>query len=149
MEIIMKETIDTLGEVGDIVDVKPGYGRNYLIPQGKAVPATKGNRLIRDRNRAAIEAQKEEQRKSDNELTKKLAGTIIEIKKRVGPDEKLYGSVTAAEITAELKKKGIKIDKKKVILENPIKTIGEHVVSCKTGYQMNADIKIEVAPIES
>lgn len=149
MEVIMKETIDTLGEVGEIVNVKPGYGRNYLIPQEKAVPATKENRLIRDRNLAAIEAQREQQRKTDNELTKKLAGTVIKIEKRVGPDGKLYGSVTAADIADELEKLGMKIDKKKIILEDPIKTIGEHTISIKTGFQMNADIIVEVNPIES
>ncbi len=149
MEVIMKETIDTLGEVGDIVNVKPGYGRNYLIPQGKAVPATKENRIFRDRNQAAIEAQREEQRKQDDELTKKLAGTVIRIEKRVGPDKKLYGSVTSNDVAEELNKLGIKIDRKKILLEDPIKTVGEHTVSCKTGYQMNADITVEVSPMES
>ncbi|MFP3982766.1 MAG: 50S ribosomal protein L9 [Desulfurivibrionaceae bacterium] len=149
MEVIMKETIDTLGEVGDIVNVKPGYGRNYLIPQGKAVPATKENKIIRDRNQAAIEAQREEQRKADNELTKKLSGIVIQIEKRVGPDEKLYGSVTSTDIAAELEKLGIEIDKKKIHLKDPIKAIGEYTISCKTGYQANADIKVVVSPIES
>lgn len=149
MELILKETIDTLGEEGDIVKVKDGYGRNYLIPQQKAVLATKSNMAILDKEKAAIETRKKEQREGAEALAKKIAGATVSIEQRAGEDNKLYGSVTSADIAAKLAELGIEVDKKKIVLDEPIKTIGVTMVPVKVGYQVAAEIKVEISALAS
>ncbi|MFZ5764560.1 MAG: 50S ribosomal protein L9 [Thermodesulfobacteriota bacterium] len=149
MELILKETIDTLGQEGDIVKVKPGYGRNYLMPQGKAVLASKANRAILEQEMSAIRARKEQERQAAEELSKKIAGATVVIEQRVGEENKLYGSVTSADIAEKLAEIGIVIDKRKIVLDEPIKTLGVTMVPCKTGYQMMAEIKVEIVPLTS
>ena len=148
MELILRETIDTLGEEGDIVNVKPGYGRNYLMPQGKAVMATKENLAAREQNIAAINARREQQRQESEAMDKKIAGLTVTIAQRVGEEDKLYGSVTSADIAEKLKELGVEIDKRKILLDEPIKSLGETMVPCKTGYQMTSDIKVEIVALE-
>lgn len=147
MELILKETIDTLGEEGDIVKVKNGYGRNYLIPKNKAVPATKANLAILAQEQSAIEARKKRQRDESEALVKKIGGATVVIEQRTGEEDRLYGSVTAADIAAKLADLGLDIDKRKILLDEPIKTLGETMVPIKVGFQMNAEIKVEVVPI--
>ena len=147
MELILKETIDTLGKEGDIVKVKPGYGRNFLIPQSKAVLATKANKVLLEQNLAAINDRNEEQLKQAEGLSKKVAGATVVIEQRVGEENRLYGSVTSADIAAKLAEAGINIDKRKILLEDPIKSLGETMVTCKTGYQMTTEVKVEVVPL--
>ncbi|WP_028579184.1 50S ribosomal protein L9 [Desulfogranum japonicum] len=146
MEIILKETIDTLGQEGEIVKVKPGYARNYLIPQKKAV-------LVTDENLASLEAEKqaiadrlEAERKETEKMSAKLAGKVLVIQKRVGDENRLFGSVTTAEIAEALEKEGVQIDKKVILLKTAIKAIGEYTISVKVGYQTTADIKVQVVP---
>ena len=148
MELILRETIDTLGEEGDIVKVKAGYGRNYLIPQRKAVMATKENLSIREQTLSVITERKDSQRKESEALDKKIAGLTVTIAKRVGEEDKLYGSVTSADIAEKMKELGVEIDKRKILLDEPIKSLGESVVPCKTGYQMTSDIKVEIVPLQ-
>jgi large subunit ribosomal protein L9 len=149
MNLILKETIDTLGEEGDIVKVKDGYGRNYLIPYGKAVQATSSNITILEKERASIEARKLGLRSDAEALAKKIAGVTITIEQRVGDENRLFGSVTSNDIAQKLAELGIKIDRKKIILDEPIKTIGTKMVPIKVGYQVNADVKVEVVPLTS
>ncbi|NOR10783.1 MAG: 50S ribosomal protein L9 [Desulfovibrionaceae bacterium] len=148
MELILRETIDTLGEEGDIVKVKAGYGRNYLIPRGKAVMTTKANLAIREYNIAAITTRKDKQRQEAETLDKKIAGLTVTIAQRVGEEDKLYGSVTSSDIAEKLKELGVEIDKRKILLDEPIKSLGETVIPCKTGYQMTSDIKVEIVPLK-
>jgi large subunit ribosomal protein L9 len=148
MELILRETIDTLGEEGDIVKVKAGYGRNYLMPQGKAVMATKENLATREQNVAVINARKEKKRQESETLDKKIAGITVTIAQRVGEEDKLYGSVTSSDIAEKMKELGVEIDKRKILLDEPIKSLGETVVPCKTGYQMTSDIKVEIVPLQ-
>ena len=147
MELILKETIDTLGEEGDIVKVKAGYGRNYLIPQQKAVPATKANLAILSQEKSTIEARKERQRQETEALIKKISGATVTIEQRTGEEDRLYGSVTAADIAEKLADLGFEIDKKKILLDEPIKTLGEKLIPIKVGYQQVAEIKVEVTPL--
>ena len=149
MELILKETVDTLGEEGDIVKVKPGYGRNYLIPKKIAVIANKANRAILEQEKAVIKARREKQRQESEALSKKVSGTSITIEHRVGEEEKLFGSVTAADIAEKLAELDIQVDKKNVMLSEPIKTLGEFVVPIKVGYQMTTEIKVTIIPLES
>jgi len=128
MELILKETVESLGEEGDIVKVKSGYARNYLIPRKKAIVANKANLTLLDQEKATIESRKEKQRQETESLSKKISGTTITIKHLAGEDNKLFGSVTAADISQKLAEKNIQIDKKNVLLAEPIKTLGEVVV---------------------
>jgi len=144
MELILKTTIDNIGEEGDIVKVKPGYGRNYLIPQNLAVMADKSNRARLEIERESIEARKLAQRNDADALSKKIAGAMVTIAKRVGEENKLYGSVTNSEIAEKLAELGIEIDRRKIIIDEPIKTIGIFNIPIKIGYQMVADIKLEI-----
>ncbi|TBV81790.1 MAG: 50S ribosomal protein L9 [Desulfobulbaceae bacterium] len=148
MELVLKETIDTLGEAGDMIKVKAGYGRNFLIPQGKAVLATKSNIAILKRQQAAIIAHKAEQWDKAEKLAAAIAANPVIIERRTGEGDRLYGSITSADIADALAAKGIEVDKRKIILDEPIKTLGSYQVSYKTGYQMVAEIKIEVVPDE-
>ncbi len=147
MEVILKETIDTLGEEGDIVNVKPGYGRNYLIPQQKAVLANKSNLTILEQDKASIESRKKRQQEDAEDLAKKISRLSVIIEQRVGEEDKLFGSVTAGDIAAKLAELGVDIEKKKILLDEPIKTLGETMVAVKTGFQKTAEVKIEVIPL--
>jgi large subunit ribosomal protein L9 len=149
MELILKKTVETLGEEGDIVKVKPGYGRNYLIPKKMAVLANKTNLAQLEQEKATIEARREKQRQEAESLSKKISGTIITIEHRVGEEEKLFGSVTSSDISEKLMEKGIEVDKKNVLLAEPIKTLGEVIVPIKVGYQMTSEITVQVVPLEA
>jgi len=147
MELILKETIDTLGEEGDVVKVKNGYGRNFLIPRRLAVLANKSNLTVLEKEKAAIVARKKNQREEAEALAKKVAGATVVITHRSGEDNKLFGSVTAADIAEKLATLGIELDKKKIVLAEPIKTLGVTMVPVKIGYQISAEITVEIVPL--
>ncbi|MBW2505558.1 MAG: 50S ribosomal protein L9 [Deltaproteobacteria bacterium] len=149
MELILKKTVETLGEEGDIVKVKPGYARNYLIPKKMAVLANKANLSQLEQEKASIEARREKQRQEAESLSLKIAGAVITIKHRVGEEDKLFGSVTAADISEKLAEMNIQIDKKNILLSEPLKTLGEFNVPVKVGYQMTSDITVQVAALET
>ena len=149
MELILKKTVDTLGEEGDIVNVKSGYGRNYLIPKKFAVIANNANLALLEQEKAVIETSREKQRQEAEALSKKISGASITIQHRVGEEEKLFGSVTAADIAGKLAELDIQIDKKNILLAESIKTLGEIVVPIKVGYQMTSDITVTVVPLET
>ncbi|OQX18338.1 MAG: 50S ribosomal protein L9 [Desulfobulbaceae bacterium A2] len=146
MEIILKENIDTLGLEGDLVNVKPGYARNFLLPRRKAVEATKGNLAQLERERAVIEARRLKQRQEAEGLAARLAGVTLTIARRVGEENKLFGSVTSSDIAEALAASGIELDRKLVHLTEPLKAIGEYVVQVKTGFQMTAPLTVQVVP---
>lgn len=149
MELILKKTVDTLGEEGDLVKVKPGYGRNYLIPKKMAVLANKANLALLEQEKAVIETRRTKQRQEAETLSKKISGSSITIQHRAGEEEKLFGSVTAADIAEKLAALDIQIDKKNVLLTEPIKTLGEAIVPIKVGYQMTSDITVTIVPLET
>lgn len=149
MELILKETINALGQEGDIVKVKPGYGRNYLLPQGKAVIADQKNKAILQKNKAVIEAKIEQERKKAEALAKKLAGIKVKISQLVGEDERLFGSVTSADISEKLAELNIDIDKKHILLNEPIKNLGETTVPVKVGFHLVTDIQVIVSALEA
>jgi large subunit ribosomal protein L9 len=149
MELILKTTVESLGEEGDIVKVKPGYARNFLIPKKMAVIANKANLAQLEQEKARIEARREKQRQEAESLSKKIAGGVITIEHRVGEEDKLFGSVTTADISEKLAEMDIQVEKKNVLLPEPIKTIGEFTVPVKVGYQMTSDITVQVVALES
>lgn len=149
MDVILKETIDTLGREGDIVTIKPGYGRNYLFPQGKAVVATKANIAIAEENKAEIEARAKAEMAAAEALAQKLTGTVLTIAMLTSDDERLFGSVTEADICKKLTEAtGVTLEKRKILLPEPIKALGETIVPCKVGYQTTADITVQIVTLK-
>ncbi len=149
MEVILKETIDTLGREGDIVTVKPGYGRNYLLPQQKAVFATPANIEVVEKNKADIEARLKAELDAAEALAKKLADTVITIPMLTSDDERLFGSVTETDIIKKLvEDTSVELHKKQIKLADPIKALGNTVVSCKLGYETSVDITVQVVPLK-
>ncbi len=144
MKLILKETITSLGQEGDVVTVKPGYGRNYLLPQRKAVPATPDNLAILERNRSAIEARIGQQRKKAEDLSKQIAGIVVEIQQLAGEDDRLFGSVTSNDICEKLAAMNVSIDKKQIIMPEPIKTLGESTINIKVGFDLVTPILVKV-----
>ncbi|MBL4902335.1 MAG: 50S ribosomal protein L9 [Desulfocapsa sp.] len=148
MEVILKETIDTLGREGDIVKVKAGYGRNYLLPQQKAVAANPANIAVFEKNQAEIQARIEKDTKAAEALAKKLAGTTLSIAMLTGGEDRLFGSVTSSDIATKLAEDtSVEIDKKNILLQEPIKELGENSVTIKVGFQTTVDITIAVVAL--
>lgn len=146
MEVILKETIDTLGEEGEIVKVKPGYARNFLIPRNLAMLASKGNRSILEQQRASIESRRTKARQEAETLDKKLTGVTIIFEQRVGQENRLFGSVTAADIALKLTDLGFDIDRRRILLDEPIKSVCEKTVPIKTGFQLTTPITVRIQP---
>jgi large subunit ribosomal protein L9 len=149
MELILKETISSLGLEGDVVTVKAGYGRNYLLPQGKAVLGTQENLTILEENKAAIEARRAKDVKIAEGISKKLSGYTVVIEQLAGEDERLFGSVTNGDICAKLAEAGIKLDKRQILLNDPIKTLGENKIIVKVGFNVTAEIIVNVVPLQT
>ena len=146
MEVILKETIDNLGQEGDIVRVKPGYARNYLIPQQKAEPVTKSSLIRLERNKKKIAERLAALQQEAETLAGRLEGKVITIVRKVGEEDRLFGSVTAKDIAQELANMNVHVDRKAILLGEPIKTVGESEVLVKVGYQMNSRILVQVMP---
>jgi large subunit ribosomal protein L9 len=149
MEIILLTDVRSLGKRGQVVDVKPGYARNYLVPQGLALEATQGNIRYFDQIRAKVDAKLAQEREAAEQVAQAIEKVRIEIAKRVGETETLYGSVTATDIADELEKKGITVDRRKIDLEGGIKTIGDHQVRIYLHPEVSAEIVVTVVPEES
>jgi len=149
MELILKETITSLGQEGEVVKVKDGYGRNFLLPQGKAVMATAENLAALEKNRAVIAARLAEEQKGAQDIAKKISGLVVVIEQLAGQDERLFGSVTSADICSKLAELDIRLDKKQIILPEPIKTLGETKVQIKVGYSVNTEITVSVVPVKA
>lgn len=146
MEIILKETIETLGQEGEIVKVKPGYARNFLIPGKKAVLVNKASLAQLEREKQAIATKLADQKKQADGLAAQLEGKVIAIGKRVGDENRLFGSVTNNDIATALQLAGITVDKRSIVIPDTIKTTGEYKVAIKTGYQTTANILVQVVP---
>ena len=145
MEIILRETVDHLGKRGEIVKVADGYARNYLLPRKLALPATEGNKRHVKRERKIVESRESEEKGQAEGIAARLAALDIVIIRRVGDTDQLYGSVTSGDITDFLKAKGFEIDRRKLILPEPIKAIGEHTVPLKLHREVTLPLKVRVA----
>ena len=145
MEVILREHVEKLGERGEIVKVADGYARNYLLPRKLALLATDGNKRHVERERKNVELRESEQKGQAEGIAARLAAIDIRIIRRVGDTEQLYGSVTSGDIADFLKEKGFEIDRRKLILPEPIKTIGEHTVPLKLHRDVTVPLKVVVA----
>jgi large subunit ribosomal protein L9 len=144
MEVILREHVDNLGRRGEIVKVAAGYARNYLLPRKLALPATEGNKKHVERERRIMEAKEAQEKGQAEALAARLAALEVSIARRVGETEQLYGSVTAADIADYLKGKGFEIDRRKLILPEPIKTIGDHKVPLKLHRDVTVPLTVKV-----
>ncbi len=144
MEVILRQHVDNLGRRGEIVKVADGYARNYLLPKKLALPATAGNKQHVERERKIFEAREAEERGQAEAMAARLSALTISIARRVGDTEQLYGSVTASDIAEFLKEKGFEVDRRKLILPEPIKAIGEHDVPLKLHREVTVPLKVHV-----
>ena len=144
MEVILRDHVEKLGNRGEIVKVSDGYARNYLLPRKLALPATEGNKKHVERERKIMESREAEEKSQAEAIATRLSTIDISIARRVGETEQLYGSVTAADIADFLKSKGFEIDRRKLILAEPIKTIGEHNVPLKLHREVTVPLKVRV-----
>ena len=140
MRVVLREDIDKLGRRGEVHEVAAGYARNFLLPKGKALPATDGNmkRVEQERRRYAVRQAKEKEDAAA--VGRRIAGVSCTIVRKVGENDQLYGSVTASDIAEYLAKEGIEIDKRRILLEEPIKALGIYTVPVK----LHADVQGEV-----
>ena len=144
MEVILRQHVDNLGKRGEIVKVADGYARNYLLPRKLALPATDGNRKHVERERRIMETREAEEKGQAESMAARLATVEIVVARRVGETEQLYGSVTAADIADFLGEKGFEVDRRKLILPEPIKTLGDHTVPLKLHRDVSVPLKVRV-----
>ncbi|WP_419784816.1 50S ribosomal protein L9 [Pseudodesulfovibrio sp.] len=144
MKLILRADVDALGRLGDIVTVKPGYGRNYLIPQGLAKPASEANLKAFELERRKLQAEADSLRTQAEGLAERIAASPVEIRVRVGEGDKLYGSVTSANIADAMEAAGIEIDRRKIILEEPIRALGDFEIEIKLHPDVRGELKLSV-----
>lgn len=144
MRVILMQDVLHTGKRGEIVDVKPGHARNYLVPQGLALEATDGNLKYFDQQKTKIDARHTKEREAAAEVAAQLAGIRLTIAKRVGESETLYGSVSATEVAELLEEKGITVDRRRIDLEGGIKTLGEHPVRIELHPEVVAEVAVTV-----
>ena len=144
MEIILIEDVPSLGDIGDLVNVKPGYGRNFLVPRKLAIVASSKNKARLEHEKRIVSFRLQKAKAQSAEAAKKLAGVTLTFARKVGEQAKLFGSVTSHDIAQALTDKGIVIDRKKVLLHEPLRQIGEFKVSLKLRDDVTAEVKVQV-----
>ena len=145
MEVILREDIDKVGARGQVVKVAAGYARNFLLPKRLAVPATAGNKKIVEQERLAALRREAKEKGSAEELAKLLATVTLTTTQKAGEQDVLFGSVTAKDINELLEKAGYTIDRRKILLEAPIKTLGEHKIAIRLFKDVVAQVTLQVA----
>lgn len=144
MKVILRRDHETLGKIGDLVDVKNGYARNFLLPRGIAYTALKGNIKALEEEKKSVEKRNLQELKAAESLSTELETVSVTIPVQVGEEDKIFGTVTTQMITDALKDKGYDIDKRKIEIEEPIKALGIYSVSVKLYQNVNAKIKVWV-----
>jgi large subunit ribosomal protein L9 len=149
MEVILTEDIPSLGKVGEVVKVREGYGRNYLLPNKKALVADSKNIKVLAAQKKMIEAKAAKNLASADVVAKRLGELLLSFEREVGEDNRLFGSVTNKDIAEELAKQGVPIDKHLIHLESPLKSVGDHDVEVKLHSGLKAVLKVSVVPKSS
>ena len=144
MEVILREHVDNLGRRGDIVKVAEGYARNYLLPRKLALAVTDNNKRQIEREKKLAEVRDAEEKSQANAIAQRLGQLDIEIARRVGENQTLYGSVTSADIAHALQAMGFDIEKRKIQLHDPLKALGETMVPVKIHRDVTAQVKVRV-----
>ena len=141
MQVILTQDVANLGTAGELVSVKPGFARNYLIPQGMAVSATARNVNRVDHDKKVIEKRVAKEKATAQSIADRLNGMTLQFERNVGDDEKLFGSVSNRDIGEQLKKAGIDLDHRKIELDHPVKALGKYEVNVKLGAGISAALK--------
>ncbi len=144
MKVILKENIDTLGHIGDIVKVAPGYARNYLIPKGLAIEATLKNAKELEHVKRQMEYRKNKLLEQVKALAARIEAITLNLAHQAGEEGKLFGAVTNMELAEQLLAQGIEIDRKKIILAEPIKHVGEFTATVKLHPEVSANLKVNI-----
>jgi large subunit ribosomal protein L9 len=148
VKLILKDDVANLGLAGDLVSVKPGFARNYLLRQGKAIPATESRMRELEHHRRIIAENVEKERRTLEAERRKLEGVVLEVTANVGEEGKLFGSVTSAQVAELLAEKGFTVDRRKIALDEPIKEVGEHAVPIRLHRDLVAHVKVMVSAAE-
>jgi large subunit ribosomal protein L9 len=146
MEVILREHVESLGRRGDVVRVAEGYARNYLLPRKLALPVNDNNKRQIEREKKLAEARDMEEKSAAEAIAQRLGQIEIEIPRRVGEHDTLYGSVTSADIAQALHAKGFEVDKRKIGLPEPLKALGESTIPVKIHREVTAQVKVKVVP---
>ena len=148
IEVILKEHVEHLGERGDVVKVAPGYARNYLLPRKLALAVTAANKKQIEHEKKVAAAKAAEERAVAQALATRFAQTEDSFTRRAGENQHLFGSVTSADIAEALAAHELAIDRRRIQLAEPLKTLGEHVVSVKLHRELTTNVKVKIAPAE-
>jgi large subunit ribosomal protein L9 len=146
LEVILREDIKTLGKAGEMVRVKPGYARNYLLPKGLAYEATEGNKKRIAAESKARGVKQEAEKTEATALANSLGNLTVQISGKAGEGDRLFGSITASDIAEALAAQGQRIDKRKIELDHPIKSLGQHTVMLRLHPEVQAEIRVSVVP---
>ena len=146
MRVILTQTIESLGIIGSEVEVKPGYARNFLLPQNKALVATPENRRRLEQEKAKFDLQIAKERKLAEEMAQRLEGVVCRIVAKVAEEDRLYGSVTVRDILDTLATQNITLEKRMVLLSEPIKQLGSYKVPIRVYKGVEPEITVEIAP---
>jgi large subunit ribosomal protein L9 len=144
IHVLLQDNVENLGQSGDVVRVRPGFARNFLIPRGLAVPATPGNLARVDQLKKLAAVRAGQILDAAKQVADKIAGLSVRIERAVGEESKMYGSVTTRDIEEAFAEKGVELDKRKIGLSEPIKQLGEFEVPVKLHANVTATLKIEV-----
>ncbi|WP_129126381.1 50S ribosomal protein L9 [Geomonas oryzae] len=144
MKVILKENVENLGHIGDIVKVAPGYARNYLLPKGFAIEATEKNAKALEHAKRHLEYKKNKVLEAAKQLAAKIEAITLNLAHQAGADDKLFGAVTNMELAEQLKAKGVEIDRKRIVLDEPIKHLGEFTAIVKLHPEVAANLKVVV-----
>jgi large subunit ribosomal protein L9 len=144
MEVILKEDVAKLGSRGDVVKVAEGYGRNFLLPRKLAIEASAGNKTVFEQMRAAAVRRSAKERSQAEELSKQFDGLSVTFQRRSGEQDQLFGSVTSGDLADALEKKGFNLDRRKIQLHEPLKSVGEFTVPVKLHKDVTAHLKVVI-----
>ncbi len=149
MKIILREDVDHVGKMGDLVTVKDGYARNYLLPRDMAAPATDRNVRALEHQKRLIDGKRKKERVAAEELVKRLASIPLTFPMQAGEDDKLFGAVTSKDIAEALAAKDFVVDRRKIVLEKPIKALGTFTVSIKLSSEITGEVAVSVVKQET
>ena len=146
MKVILTEYVASLGTVGDEVDVARGYARNYLVPKKKAILATAKNRTLFERQRKQFEAELAKEQTKAEEIAETIRGAVVTLSGKVHEEDKLYGSVSTRDIAEQMSAQGFNVDKRMIMLSEPIKTLGSYIVPIRLHGDITSEITVKVVP---
>lgn len=144
MEIILQEDVSNLGHIGDLVRVRAGYARNYLLPRGLALEANRRNLKVLEHHKRMVAAKKEKEQRQTQSFAEQLSALTLVVTARAGGEERLFGSVTNIDLEHALQEQGVKIDRRQILLEEPIKQLGTYSVPIHLGPELRGTVTVQV-----